>query len=154
MNEIIPYNKGYRINKKGKAFGPAGNKKALNTSPNGYLKFTISVGKTTKAVYVHRLQAYQKFGDKLSKKGIQVRHLDGNCKNNEYDNIDIGTASDNMMDIPQEVRVKKAKNANLKYPHEEIYQYYTSNNCTYKDIMNKFGISSKGAVSYIINKFK
>ena len=102
---------------------------------------------------VHRLQAYQKFGNKLYEQGIEVRHSNGNSKDNSYDNIILGTRSENMMDIEESVRKSKASNANKKYPDElvlEIKEYYSLGH-SYSDIMKKFNISSKGTISYIIN---
>lgn len=40
---------------------------------------------------IHRLQAYQKFGDKIYEDGIVVRYLNGDRYDNSYDNIGIGT---------------------------------------------------------------
>ena len=59
-----------------------------------------------------------------------------------------------MMDQSKEIRVNKASNANKKYSDElvlEIKEYYNSGH-SYKEIMEKFNISSKGTLSYIINK--
>lgn len=104
-------------------------------------------------VSIHRLQAYQKFGDDIYEEGIEVRHLDGIRTNNSYENIEIGTSSDNKFDIPIEIRKIKSSNANKKYSDElvlEIKEYYNSGH-TYKETMEKFNISSKGTLSYIIN---
>lgn len=61
-----------------------------------------------------------------------------------------------MLDIPKEIRVQKATCASsfiTKYNHKDVYNYY----CTvhsYSKTMKQFNISSKGTVSYIINKYK
>lgn len=45
---------------------------------------------------VHHLIAITFIGPKL--KGLEVRHLDGNCLNNHVDNLVYGTHSENMYD--------------------------------------------------------
>lgn len=81
----------------------------------GYLKFNIRNDRfETHPVPFHRLQAYQKYGDKIFEDGIVVRHLDGDRLNNSYKNILIGTPSDNQMDIPKETRIKSAITASRK----------------------------------------
>ena len=89
----IAFDKGYRVDREGIVHGikvevlsaPPGNK--------GYPRFSIHIGKKFKSVHVHRLQAYQKFGQAMFQEGIQVRHLNGNKLDNSWNNIAIGTAS-------------------------------------------------------------
>lgn len=47
--------------------------------------------------------------------------------------------------------MKAASNANKKYSDEAIKHDKTSG-MSYKDLMAKYNISSKGTISYIINK--
>jgi hypothetical protein len=85
-----------------------------------------------------------------------VRHIDGNPLNNTWDNIEIGTASENMMDIPKEIRIATATNASFsrkaKYSEEKILKIKElhKNGWSYKEIMKELGISSKGTISYIV----
>ena len=105
-------------------------------------------------VPVHRLQAYQKFGDKIFESGTVVRHLDGNSLNNNFDNIEIGTQQENMMDIPTEQRIAHAKHAastQIKHNADEIKQFHAKS-CSYAKTMEYFGIKSKGTLFYILNK--
>ena len=60
-------------------------------------------------IKVHRLAAYQKFGDKLFEKGMQVRHLNGNKLDFSFENIELGTGKENCQDIPKEQRVRASK---------------------------------------------
>jgi hypothetical protein len=121
----------------------------LQTDIKGYLCFGI--GKCASKVMVHRLQAYQKFGNKIFEDGIQVRHLNGNSLDNSFDNIAIGTASDNMMDKPKALRVRQASLANKKHKDVlAIRAFYRTCN-SYKKTMERFNISSKGTLHFILN---
>lgn len=73
--EILAKEKGYFVDKQGNAYSPQGNK--VGTRGKGpYLYFGIRVSKTKVIkVYIHRLQAYQKFGDLIFNDNIEVRHL-------------------------------------------------------------------------------
>ena len=94
--------KGYYVNEIGEAFSKK-QKLSLRlkyTNPNYYC-FNIRDNENKVCrILVHRLQAYQKFGDEIFKEGIVVRHLDNNSLNNSIDNIAIGTQQENMLDRP------------------------------------------------------
>ena len=126
------------------------------TNPNYYCFNIKNNENKTCRILVHRLQAYQKFGDEIFKEGVVVRHLDNNSLNNSFDNIAIGTQLDNILDRPSEERLNHAKYASSfsqKYNHKEIYNFYMQTK-SYKLTMEKFNISSKGVINYIKNKFK
>lgn len=97
------------------------------------------------------MQAYQKFKDKIYEDNIVVRHLNGNSLDNTFNNIGIGSQSENMFDRPREERIKHGRLAasfNIKYHKElidEMKEFY--NNCkSYKQTMEKYNLSSKGAL--------
>lgn len=115
--DVEAFNKGYRINKDGIV-------NYKDKEVNGFIRkvykifgFRTIEGKRQHCSF-HRLQAYQKFGDKIYEKGIVVRHLDGNPWNNTWDNtwdnIEIGTAHDNRMDMEPEKRLRLAIHAAKK----------------------------------------
>jgi len=148
------YNKGYRVID-GVLYDP--NKKIINGSitPEGYISTKIT--KHGDALFVHRFVAYQKYGDIVFKEGMQVRHFDGNSLNNLDDNIKIGNQSQNMMDIPKEVRLKKAIHAssylrNWTDEEEDNIRQFHNETKSYKKTMEKFGISSKGSLHHILKK--
>lgn len=147
------YDKGYRAID-GKIFYKE-RERILIKNANGYFCFSIKCyNKKQGNVPVHRLIAYQKYGNVIFEKGIHVRHLDNNPLNNSEDNIVIGNQSENMMDKPKELRMRCAIYATSfmkKYNHDEIIEFYNLGN-SYKDIMKKYNISSKGAVSFIIKQ--
>lgn len=150
---VEAYNRGYRINDEGHAISPHGKVLKPLCASNGYYYFNMRINKVNGSVYYHRLMAYQKYGELLFSADC-VRHLNGNSIDNSYDNIEIGSRSDNMMDIPKEIRVRKSANANMKYKNiDEIRNYY--NNCkSYKETMERYGISSKGTLYYILKNRK
>ena len=160
INKVkIAYEMGYRVTDCGEVYYKD-KKRKLNKCPNNkkpqYYKFSIRIEGKSTTIKVHRLQAYQKFGDKIFESGIVVRHLDGNSLNNHLNNIDIGTQSDNIRDIPKEIRLKNAINASpyaKKHNHREIYEHYLTSK-SYTKTMKEFNISSKGTISYIVNKYK
>lgn len=151
--------KGYVVTKDGDVIYK-GKKRKLNFySKNDKLKyysFNARIDGVVKKIKVHRLQAYQKYGDAIFEKGILVRHLDSNSLNNNYNNIAIGNSHDNSMDRPEKLRKQMAINASkstLKYNHKEIYEYYCLTK-SYKKTMEKFDIKSKNTINQIIKKNK
>lgn len=143
--------KGYTIDKEGNALNKHGVKLSLSTTKNGYHSFNIKlVGvKNARRVFVHRLQGFQKFGEDLFIEGNMVRHLNNISIDNSYKNIGLGTHSQNMMDMDPLKRSIKA--SNLTYDHASIIQD-REKGLSYKEIMIKHSIKSKGTVSYVITK--
>lgn len=156
-NEVKAIEKGYYVDKDGNAKRHGSNAILGTNGIRKYRYIGIKIdGKNIKA-YIHRLQAYQKFGDKIYETGIEVRHLDGNMFNNSFDNIEIGTSQENSLDKPAHVRLraaKKASKAACKFSLEtvmEIRELHRQGK-GYKELMKMFGISSKGTISHLINK--
>ena len=151
--EMYFYNKKYRVTNDGILLSPNG---VLKTRLNkGYCVARIRIEGELWDLFAHRLQAYQKYGDDVYNQGIVVRHLNGVSTDNSWDNIAIGTASENMMDIPQHIRISRALHATSfvkKHDHEDIKKYYLENGKSYKKTMNNFNISSKGTLHFILNK--
>jgi hypothetical protein len=148
---LIAFNKGFDIDKKGIVIGIS--KKIIKgVFVKGYVYISMRLEDRYLRVGAHRLQTYKKFGDSMFKPGIVVRHLDGNPGNNSWDNIEIGTHSDNMQDIPKHIRVQKAEHATSfvrKHDKQAVKDYYTE--ClSYKKTMEKFNISSKGTLHFIL----
>lgn len=130
-------------------------KRKLRVSKGGYYFFSVRTSKIKiDSILVSRFVAYQKFGNKIFKKGIQVRHLDSNNKNNFDYNIAIGTPSQNHMDKSPETRMRCALIASSfskKHNHEEIVKLHDEGK-SYSQIMKKLNISSKGTISFIIKQ--
>lgn len=153
---IKAYERGYRVSECGKYLHTIKNKLTQKAFRQGYPMFSYRLeGKKVTAPW-HRLQAYHKFGDKVFEEGIQVRHLDGDKRNCSYSNIEIGTASENQLDKPKEVRLQSALKATAKwrkYNATEVKEFYKE--CkSYKETMEKFDITSKGTLHFILNNAK
>ena len=150
---IAAYNKGYKVLENGDVLSHKGKILSLGkNNKNGYLNFCLRQDKQKVSIGVHRLQAFQKYGYDIFKDGIQVRHKNGIAKDNSFDNILIGSASDNQMDRSIECRTRTAMIATSfvrKHDKELIKKYYKENGFT--KTMKHFNISSKGTMSYIIN---
>ncbi len=102
--------RGYTIDKYGIVRGPEGN--IINgAKSDGYLKFSVRTDFTSSyAMRFHKFQAFVKYGDEMFKKGNVVRHLNGIKDDNSYDNIVIGSQSENMLDRSLEDRKNHVKN--------------------------------------------
>ena len=151
--EKIAKNRGYCVTEDGLFLNPKGD--AIGTTNhNNYLATNIRVNKKITKLMSHRLQAFQKYGNNMYEKGIVVRHLNGNSLDNSWTNIAIGTQKQNMLDIPEQVRIKKARHATSfvrKHNKKEIKEYYNKVK-SYNKTMAKFNISSKGTLHYVLNK--
>lgn len=153
--EQIAAKRGYVVTEDGIALNPHG-EEIGDYIANGYYTSNIRVSGKGVKLKVHRLQAYQKYGDKIFEEDIVVRHYNGNSLDNSWDNILIGNQSDNMMDIPEQIRIKKAKYATSfirKYDKREVRNFHNIEK-SYKLTMEKFNISSKGTLNYILKNNK
>lgn len=159
----LAYDKGYRVLDNGSVRGITKflklqirtNKFKQNNKIYQLYKFSIRSDKGKRIeVFVHKLQAYQKFGNAVFQKNIEIRHLDGNSLNNTPENISIGTSSENTLDIDPKIRHKNAINASTqirKFTDQEMTVIKNFHNGSYKKTMEKFNISSKGTLHYILN---
>ena len=130
-------NNGILKNRKGKVVG------SLNRQ--GYEKIQITLDGKCKEIFTHRIQAFKKFGRKMYETGIQVRHLNDIKTDNNWENIELGTAKDNYNDRGKksiEESQKRATEASIKYSKELIEQakeYYKETN-NLKATSEKFNI--------------
>lgn len=157
---VLAYDKGYRV-VGGEVYSAKGNKRKLyhnKKNTTSYYLFSIrGEGRKHLKVHVHKLVAYQLFGEASFESGIHVRHLDGNSLNNLESNIAIGTQSDNEMDKSPEERMKHSINAAAKLRKftdsqmEEIKSYYRET-LSYTKTKEKFNISSSGSLHYLLNR--
>jgi hypothetical protein len=155
--------KGYTCNEEGLIYFPPSKKwNTGHCDKTGYYHIGFNLKDSENKSYIkriatHRLVAYYKFGDKIFDKSLHVRHLNGNPKDNSWNNIAIGTASENMMDKTPEARMKHALNAsskNRKFDDKtmkEIREYYNEVK-SYKKTKEKYNISSSGTLHHMLNK--
>jgi hypothetical protein len=154
---IEAHDRGYHV-VAGEVFYKDKNRKLIKQLVKGniiYYRFSYRSpqGKQS-TIKVHRLVAYQKYGDKLFEPGMEVRHRNGDSMDNSESNILLGTKSENQMDKTKETRTRMALAATEKikvHDHDAILKR-RKEGATFGELMNEFGITSKGTVSYIINK--
>lgn len=150
------HNRGVRISTCGKKIITAKGEFEQRSFTKGYPAISVRVGEKTYKVYWHRLQAFQKYGEELFKKGVVVRHKNSIRTDCSVDNILIGTMADNNMDKPMEDRLKYAINATSyvrKHNASEVKAFYGINK-SYNKTMEEFNISSKGTLHFILNSAK
>lgn len=149
--------RGYKVDDTGIVISPYGRTLVGYIDNRGYTKIGVRYEDISSyPIYIHRLVAYLKFGERLFDPGIETRHFNGNKLDNSNNNILIGTHSDNMQDIPKEVRKRTAQTAAnylRKLTEQEVVQLRTDykNGLRYKYLTNKYNIA-KSTIWYIINK--
>lgn len=101
---VLAFDKGYRVSECGeKIFNPKGKElKTHSQCKKGkyYRSFNIMcpVDKNVTRVYLHKLQAYQLFGEKMFEPDMVVRHMNDISTDNSQTNLKLGTQMVNMMD--------------------------------------------------------
>lgn len=136
----------YTIDNQGLLKNPQG-KEVGSLNRQGYKKIQVTICGKARDVFLHRLQAFSKYGSKLYDKGIQVRHLNDIKTDNTWDNIALGTAKDNLYDRGRNKIMycqKKATDASRKYSDDlilEAKEYLDLGN-TLKDTSMKHNIPS------------
>lgn len=157
--------KGMYVTKEGVLIGSRG-KPSNATKPcsNGYLMFSVydHNGKLYRGL-VHQLQAFLKYGDAIFTEkinDIHIRHLNGNPLDNSWENIALGSQSDNCMDIPEDKRIKAASIASKAatiitrgFHAEDVRRIRKAKEqgASLSELSKEFG-KSKGHLSDIINR--
>lgn len=149
MNLVkLAYQKGYRITPDGLTVtGPKGHPLKLRIDAWGYPIFNLKAERNVQPCRIHRLQAYQKFGEFIFIPGVQVRHLDCNQRNNHHANLALGNQSQNMMDRPASARRKLASHP--QYDHEAAIAHYEAHG--WRSTLLRFGMC-KSALSWMLRK--
>lgn len=108
---IEAYERGYRVTDDGKLIGVKGEVKLNLYGKQRYPTFSTNWGGYVYGVPVHKLAGYCFYGLKAFEKGITIRHLNGNVLDISKSNIALGSLSENIRDIPKDVRINKARKA-------------------------------------------
>lgn len=152
---------GFTVNVDGLLYSPFTKEWRTGYNNNGYYEFKVPTELSEyhsrqKRLRVHRFQGYIKYHDRIFENGFEIRHVNGNSLDNSWDNIVLGTPSENHLDKPKEVRERVSINASEKnrvftdVEMDEIREYH--NSCrSYKKVMDRFGITSKGSLNYMLN---
>lgn len=153
---VRAYRMGYRI-RNNQLFNPDGKPLKGQTRKTGYAYFGLKnpYKRTNSTIFYHRLVAYEKYGDKIFEKGVLVRHLDGNPRNNFPENIAIGTQSDNMMDrdsLARHIHAKLASQHIRRFSDDEVKSILIDRKAgmRYVDLCQKYN-TSKSTLSYLFN---
>lgn len=147
---------GYKVNIDGKIISPSGKIIKGSKTAQGYNHTSALFNGKKFKVMAHRLQAYFKYGSKIFNEGIHVRHLNGIPDDNSFENIAIGTASENNMDKPKDVRVRAAvlsqanRKKRFKYNYEQIKDFYTKHG--WQKTEKEFSISNPSTLHHILKK--
>jgi hypothetical protein len=146
---------GYTVSSSGELLKNGKKTRTKAKDCNGYLIIRTRLSGKNIAAAIHRIQAYQKYGARLFEDTMEVRHLDNNKLNNSYENIAIGTHSENMLDIPISIRLKHsregaAQRRRLSYEEAEDIRNKHKAGYTYKSLCLEYKVS-KSLISYIVN---
>lgn len=148
--EKLAFDKGYRVDTEGQVVSPTGRIRKLRPDRNGYLTFGVrDYDRKHRHCYVHRLAGFEKFGSAIHAEGIQVRHLDGDHRNNKPSNVGVGSASQNTFDKPKSTRVRVAGNANRRHDHAGILASYRSSG--FSETQRRFSLS-KSTLAFIVKR--
>ena len=153
---IYAHERGYRVQEDGSVVSGRGRLLKLFCR-SGYLAFAIqNRARSLKGrIPVHRMHAYQIFGDIIFQKGVQVRHLSGDKEDNTKLNLAIGTASQNSMDRSGDERLTQSlraasKKRKLSAEMLDSFRRDREEGMSLSRLARKYGIS-KTAASYIVN---
>ena len=163
---LYAYSRGYKVSSNGtKVTGIRTSSLKLNIGRAGYYYFCVHPiidNKRDKVlVKVHRLQAYQKYGEEIFKKGIQVRHLNNNKLDNSWNNIAIGTPSENMKDSPyvgERIRKHSLRAGLMRSPLSEQdvleirKRVREGKYGTYQKLAEEYGLKSKSTICGIVKR--
>ena len=91
-----------------------------------YPQFALNYNGRCRTLPVHKIIAIQKFGIAHLFEGLDVRHLDDDPMNMGFENIEIGTRSQNIMDMSPNRRSLRATNGGLatkgEIPKEKVFE--------------------------------
>jgi hypothetical protein len=157
----IAFDKGYRI-RDNEVYSHKGNKlkpQLKKCNSGNYKSFKLYVDKLlntrTTSVMYHHLLAYEKYGDIFFSPNIHVRHLNGLSTDNSWNNIELGTPSQNMMDkdpLTRRIHAITTSWNNRRFTDDEIKQIKIDrlNGLTYNDLIEKYK-TAKGTLSFLFN---
>jgi hypothetical protein len=150
--------KGYTADREGSIYGPRGNRLKLRqqgSNKRTYPHFGVVLNGQTVGVAAHKFISYLKFGEDAIRDGVHTRHLNDDPQDSRWENIAIGSHSDNMMDKPRSMRRALAQVAGkAKGLGDCVWDQVKAdraNGATYKSLTAKYGIP-KGTLSYRLSE--
>ncbi len=109
----------------------------------GYLCVTLTnYNKERRTVSVHRIAVHSFSGDDGG--GLEVRHIDGDPKNNNYSNLCYGTHRENMEDMVKHGNSTYGeRSSSAKLTDSDVRDILSmKGSCTQKKIAEKFNVSA------------
>jgi len=114
---------GYSVDKlRGIIYGKTG--KPLTLSKGGSIRYpmvslhvpgVVPGRRPTYSIAAHKMMAYAIWGEEAFREGVQIRHLKDVLDIRE-ESLTLGSATENMSDVPPEVRSRAAKAARAAQP--------------------------------------
>ncbi len=154
---VEAYNRGYYVDDEGVVQGPRG-VRVVSAGHNDFMRFSLAdkarPGKHIN-VAVHKLAAYQLYGDEVANPKWRIKHKDYDRHNNRPDNIELATHSDIMLGTPQTQRWLYGVNAAKKrrrLSDAQLVEFRAMRaaGATLSKLVKHFGIA-KSTASYIMN---
>ena len=143
-------NNGYQFKPDGTVTNRFGRKLGSDRG-DGRVKLSLNIPSRGKhsTVYLYRFIAYYLWGDKLFEKGVVVRHLNDDCRDNSWKNLSLGTQKDNFADAKR--NGVKFGRSGKRWDWNAVYWSYITRG--YSNTVRKFGISPL-PFQYIIDNHK
>lgn len=154
---------GYSVNAlQGVVYGKKGEKLGSKSKPcekEPYLLLNLSLSSGRYSVRAHRFIAFVLFGEDIFLPGMQVRHLDGNPRNNKAANLVLGTAKENEADKAPVTRSRVSSIARAAQPYRSFnarLNEVSANNILQELNVhrNANGRIQRGAVKSLAHKYK
>ncbi len=119
----------------------------------------VGLPKSSYHIRAHRFAAFAYFGDLALKRGVHVRHLDGDTSNNSRTNLAIGTPRQNEFDKPDKVRSASASKARRSQPVESFNAILSSKEAAeILSVLNRSRVPSgrvrRGVVKALAKRYK
>lgn len=157
MKQVLEFlvKEGYTIDKQGIV---RNNKGVIlpGSKSDGYLKFSVRTDFTSSyAMRFHKFQAYVKYGDKIFERGQVVRHLNDVKDDNSYENIVLGSQTQNMMDRKESHRKSHIKNkGGIPEDIQEKILFDRRIGLSYRALVDKYGIPKSTIMDFVNRKIK
>lgn len=145
---------GFKVDEVGELSIPSGIRARISFGSNGYSYFRFTHKSERHQVYIHQLQAFQLYGDRVFE-SAEVRHKNGVKTDNRSCNILIGSRSDNAMDMSPYERRRTSLIASghlVRTDWREI-ERDRDDGMSYRDLEKKHGVA-RSTLSYRFSKNK
>lgn len=142
----------YCVADDGRVFGIDGRELRQYPNENGYLRvYLYNDSGRSRVVSVHSLVASTFIGPRPT--GFEVRHLDGDKKNNDASNLQWGTTAENMDDRRRH-RSSRSANATKLTPEKVVEAIVLLAAGKSKQYVARYLGTRQSTISLSVNKFK